>query len=220
MLPRLRERLRPPSLATAIALLALSIAVTGTAVAAAPHLFAIAGKSGGHVAKVSSAGALSTTASVAGAVRIAAPATPFSFTGLSFVDSGVSIQFGATNATLAFTGFRVSNQTNVNTSMSIYQYPETSTLCDQGTAGSRKFLGQFSVPAGQTVDEQLSTPQIVKPIPGFPDWCFINVATGPGGAAVITTYSGYVVSGTFTAAAALQANATRQDVQRVYARKR
>jgi hypothetical protein len=48
MLPRLRERLRPPSLATGIALLALSIAVTGTAVAAAPHLFAIAGKSEGH----------------------------------------------------------------------------------------------------------------------------------------------------------------------------
>jgi hypothetical protein len=136
------------------------------------------------------------------------------------VDGGASIQFNATNATLAFTGFRVSNQTGVNTSMSIYQYPESSTLCDSGNAGSRKFLGQFSVPAGQTVDEQLSTPQIIKPIPGFADWCFINFASGPGGPAVITTYSGYVVSGTFTTAAALEANATRRDAERAYAGRR
>jgi hypothetical protein len=103
--------------------------------------------------------------------------------------------------------------------MSIYQYPESSTLCDRGTAGSRKFLGQFSVPAGQTVDEQLSTPQIIKPIPGSPDWCFVNFASVPGGPAVITTYSGYVVSGTFTTAAALAPDATRRDVERAYAGK-
>ena len=49
----------------------------------------------------------------------------------------------------------------------IHLYPETSTFCgDTGTAGSRQFLGQFSVLAGQTVDEQLTTPQIVKPTPG------------------------------------------------------
>src|SRR2546423_13748030 len=93
------------------------------------------------------------------------------FPAISFPDGGATIQFAATNATLAFTGFRVANQTSVNTTMSIYQYPETSTLCNTTPPGSSKFLGQFSVPAGQTVDEQLSTPQIIKPLPGFPDWC-------------------------------------------------
>ena len=212
------RRLRAPSLPVAISLLALSIAVTGTAVAAAPQLFAIADKTGVNVAKVNTSGQLVTAAAVTGNVAIAAPKTPFSFTGPSFPDGAPTIQFAATNATLAFTGFRVANQSSVNTSLSIYQYPETSTFCDLNTnASSRKFLGQFAVPSGQTVDEQLTTAQIVKPLPGFPYWCFVTFASGPGGSVFWTTYSGYVVSGTFATSASLSANVSRKEVARAFA---
>jgi hypothetical protein len=121
---------------------------------------------------VSATGALSTSGTVSGTVSAipAAPKTPFSFPSASFTDGAVTIQFGATNATVAFTGFRVANQSSVPTTLTIYQYAEPSASCSTSPASSR-FLGQFSVPAGETVDEQRAT-----------------------------TYGGYVVSGTFSPA--------------------
>src|SRR5438309_10172006 len=110
MLRRSKWRLRPPSLPTAISLLALSIAITGTAYAAAPTLFSIADQTTpANTARVSAAGALSTTGRVSGTVYAiqGAPKTPFSFPSASFPDGGATVQFGATNATVAFTGFRV-----------------------------------------------------------------------------------------------------------------
>jgi hypothetical protein len=202
MLRRVTRRLRPPSLPTAISLLALSIAITGTAYAAGPTLFSIADHTTpANTAKVSAAGALSTAGTISGTVSAipAAPKTPFSFPSASFPDNGATIQFGTTKATVAFTGFRVANQSSVSTTMSIYQYGEQSTSCSTSPTASR-FLGQFSVPSGQTVDEQRTTPQIVKPLPGSPYWCFVTFANGPGGSAFYTTYSGYVVNGTFSPA--------------------
>jgi hypothetical protein len=202
MLRRVNLHLRRPSLPTAISLLALSIAVTGTAYAAAPTLFSIADQTTpANTAKVSATGALSTSGTVSGTVSAipAAPKTPFSFPSASFTDGGVTIQFGATNATVAFTGFRVANQSSVSTTMSIYQYAEPSASCSTSPASSR-FLGQFSVLAGETVDEQRATPQIIKPLTGSPYWCFVTFASGSTGTAFYTTYSGYVVSGTFSPA--------------------
>jgi len=150
-------------------------------------------------AKVDSNGALKTVGTVSGGnVSISAPQSAFSFPAGSFPDGGPTVQFAATNATVAFTGFRVANQSSVSTTLSIYQYPEPSTSCDLANAGARRFLGQFSVPAGETVDEQLTTPQIIKPISGSSYWCFVTFAPGPGGSIFWTTYSGYVVSGSFT----------------------
>ena len=129
----------------------------------------------------------------------APPRTPYSFPSASFTDGGATIQFGATNATVAFTGFRVANQSSVSTTLTIYQYGEPSASCSPSPASSR-FLGQFSVPAGQTVDEQRTTPQIIKPLTGSPYWCFVTFASGSGSSDFYTTYSGYVVSGTFSPA--------------------
>jgi len=78
----------------------------------------------------------------------------------------------------------------------MYELGEPSTTCDTGTS-TRRFLGTFSVPAGQTVDEQLTTPQIVKPLSGSPYWCLVTVASGTS-SGFYTTYSGYVASGSFT----------------------
>jgi hypothetical protein len=102
--------------------LALSIAITGTAYAAAPTLFSIADHTTpANIAKVSAAGALSTAGTVAGTVSAipAAPKTPFSFPSASL---------------------------------------------------------------------------------GSPYWCFVTFASGSTGSAFYTTYSGYVVSGTFSPA--------------------
>src|SRR5436309_1371756 len=145
MLRSVNRRLRPPSLPTAISLLALSIAITGTAYAAAPTVFSIADHTRpARTAKVSVAGALSTTGT--------------------------------------FTGFRVANQSAASTTVSIYEFAEPSASCSTSPATSR-FLGQFSVPNGETVDEQRTTPQIVKPLPGSPYWCFVTFASGSSGTA-------------------------------------
>jgi hypothetical protein len=200
MLHFLRPRL--PSAPMVIALIALFVAITGTAYAAAPQLFSIADHTTpANVAKVSATGALSTTGAVSGTVSAvpAAPKTPFSFPSISFADGGATTQFGATNATVAFTGFRVANHLSVSTTLSIYQYGEPAASCSTSPTSSR-FLGQFSVPAGQTVDEQRTTPQIVKPLAGSPYWCFVTFAEGSSGSSFYTTYSGYVVSGTFAPA--------------------
>lgn len=116
MLHLLRPRL--PSASIAIAMIALFVAITGTAYAAAPQLFSIADHTTpANAAKVSAAGALSTTGTVSGTVNAipAAPKTPFSFPSISFVDDGATVQFSATNAAVAFTGFRVANATSVST---------------------------------------------------------------------------------------------------------
>ena len=114
---RILKRFRPraPSLPTAISLLAL--AVTGTAYAAAPTLFSIADHTTpANTANVSPAGALT----VGGDVRLLEPKRPFSFPSISFADGNVTTQFGATKATVAFTGFRVANQLSTSTTLSIY----------------------------------------------------------------------------------------------------
>ena len=91
MLRRFRARLRPPSFATAISLLALSIALTGTAYAAAPTLFSIADHTTpANIAKVSATGQLSTTAAVSGTVLVGPPKTPFNFNGYAFGDGKAS----------------------------------------------------------------------------------------------------------------------------------
>jgi hypothetical protein len=188
-----RLHLRAPSLPTAISLLALSIASTGTAYAAAPQLFSLADQNTpSHTAVVNAAGALTVNGSVLTALR----GGSFSFPAVSFSDAAATAQFTATNATLAFTGFRVANDTSEATTLTLYEYASTSTAC--ATSGNSKFLGQFSVLAGDTVDEQLATPLIVKPIAGGAYWCFVTYASGSTGTSFYTTYSGFPISGSFS----------------------
>ena len=151
-----------------------------------------------YFAKVDSTGALKTTSTVTGGnVSISAPQSAFNFPAINNTDESPVTQFGATNATLAFTGFRVANDTSESTTLQMYEYGESSTTCASASP-THRFLGEFSVPAGQTVDEQLTTPQILKPLSGSPYWCLINYATGTSGQSFYTNYSGYIASGNFT----------------------
>jgi hypothetical protein len=173
--------------------------LVGTALATVGSIVNISDRSpSAYFAKVDANGALKTNATVTGGnVAIGAPQSAFSFPVLDFADAGPKRQFLATNATLAFTGFRVANGTGATAGLYLYQYPETSTQCDTTSTTGRKFLGAFWVQAGDTVVEQLTTPQVVKPMSGSPYWCLVAFAYGNAGQSFYTTYSGYVVSGSF-----------------------
>jgi hypothetical protein len=194
MLRRLRGRLWPPSLPAAISLLALSVAVTGTAYATAPTLFSIADHTTpANIAKVSTAGQLSTTAAVTGTVTVATPKTPFHFTAYSFGDGNATVQNSTSSATLALTSFSISNSPSAPAgTFTLYQYGETSSSCV--ATNISRFLGTWTVGAAQSYDEQLSTPLVLKPLAGASSWCLITYASQ----GFYTNYNGYVVSGSFT----------------------
>jgi hypothetical protein len=202
MLARLRPRV--PSLPTAISLLAVSIALGGTAYAATGQFVNIVDKTTtANVAKVNSAGWLS--ANISGSVTELPPKTPFSVNGLSFTDNFFTGQFAATGATIALTDLRIANGTSVGTTISVYQFPQTTTSC--GETSGAKFVGQWVVPAGQTLVEELSTPLMLKPLSSGGLWCLGTYANGGGGTGFWMNYNGYVVSGTFAAAGAPAQNA-------------
>jgi hypothetical protein len=149
-----------------------------------------------NFAKVDSSGALKTTGTVTGGnVSISAPQSAFNFPVLNNSDSVPKDQFGATNATLAFTGFRVVNKTSAQLTLALYQFPESSTGCALNVPGYR-FLGEFAVQTGDTVVEQLTTPQLLKPFGGKPYWCLVAAGAANGNQFSVN-YSGYVASGSF-----------------------
>jgi hypothetical protein len=158
-------------------------------------------------AKVDSTGALKTVGTVSGGnISISAPQSAFYFAARTVTDAGAQVHIPPTKATLAFTGFRIANETPNSTpnstTVDIYELGELSTSCDFGT-GAIRFLGSFAVLAGDTVDEQLTTPVIVKPLSGHPYWCLVVYANGfadgsGSGNPFYITYSGYAASGTFS----------------------
>jgi hypothetical protein len=196
------HRLRPrvPSLPTAISLLALSIVLGGTAYAATGQLVNIAdGTAAGNVAHVSSSGSLYTT----GTASVSAPAKPFNLNALSFTDGVFTGQFAPTTATLALTGLRISNATPNPVTYNLYRYTATGGGCS--SSGSSSFLGTWQVPAGQTVEEQVITPILIKPPAPGQAWCLgtlVSYLGGSTGHGLYANFNGYVYSGTFAAAAA------------------
>lgn len=202
---------RRPSPALVVAFIALLIALGGTAYAATATIVNIADPTTpANVAKVDATGALKTSVVGTVNVRPLQPATPFNFTALSFTDGGQTGQFAPTSATVDMTGTRVANGTAGATNVDLYEYgfASTATSCEtQASTGNRRFLGEFSVPAGQTADEQLTTPLVLKPLNTGGKWCVITFASGTNGAGFWITYNGYVGSGTFAAAAATPAAA-------------
>jgi hypothetical protein len=186
-----RTRLRAPSAATAIAFIALFVALSGTAVAVAPTVVNIADPTTPtRIAKVGPGGGLNVT----GATSMLAPGKPLNFTSISFTDGFITTQILPTSATIAVTGIRIANVTSNATNIYFQQYASDGG-CD-ATLGNR-FLGIFAVPAGQTVEEQLTTPIVLKPLAGHAEWCLASYASGNTGNGFDTTFNGYTISGTF-----------------------
>jgi hypothetical protein len=194
----MRFQLRWPSPAAVLAFIALLVALGGTALAATGTIVNIADPATpANKAKVNAAGALSTAATVPGGVAPAPPKTPFNFNGINFADANESGQMAPTTATIAMTGMRFANATPNGTDVSLYQVGVSASGCTTTSSTGQRFLGQFAIPAGQTVDEQLTTPLVLKPLSAGGPWCLVTYASGTTGSGFWSTYNGYVVSGTF-----------------------
>jgi hypothetical protein len=171
--------MRLPSPALVIACLALLLVASGVAYGAAK-----------------ATNGSSSASRSAGGQKPAPPDHPFNFSSLSFADNFATVQFTPpTTATLAFTGFRVANATANGTTVTLIQYSETGGSC--AATSTDRFLGQWSVPAGQTVEEQLTTPIVLAPLAADQSWCLITYASGSSGSGFYITYNGYLVKGTF-----------------------
>src|SRR5262245_20691287 len=127
-LTRQRVALAGLFLLAGVGLASLLSPLIGTALATVGQTVNISDKSAAaNFAKVTPAGELKTIGTVTGGnVYISAPQSAFNFPALSFTDNLPEPQFSATNATLAFTGFRIAAPA-VGTVVAMYQFGETST---------------------------------------------------------------------------------------------
>jgi hypothetical protein len=161
---------------TAISLLALSIAVTGTAWAATGQLVNIADPTAaGNIAKVDSTGALKTTAP---ATPPQPPAKPLTRWALLYIGDNTVI--APTSGTVAIGRIGASNygkQYNGSTmQVTVRQAGDTG---DGTCGGTRVTLATYDANPGQTVVDGLPTPLVLKPMTGYPRWCLIATATLP-----------------------------------------
>jgi hypothetical protein len=198
-----RVRGRAPSLPTAISLLALAIVLTGTAFAATGQIVNIADPSNAaHVAKVDVNGALRTSST---------PVQPFAGS-TSLTANSLAQITPPTTATVAFTRFLASNLADSSLhaafQISIYQFGGSGGTCN----GTSKWLASYDVSPSSTVVDALPSPLVLKPLTGYPQWCLEAVATlsdNPGSYYLPHfAWNGYVVSGTFSGAAAAQGPST------------
>jgi hypothetical protein len=200
------RKLWPPSSAMGVSLLALAIALGGTAFAATATLVTISNKSGTHVAIVDASGALSTTA------RGAPPDEPFR--GFQYLFTGSNQQLIApTKATIALTDFIVGNTFDQYTNA-----PARVTLTQLGSASSAdcnsptfaKTIAISYVNAGQSTQVIFPNGHVLEPAASGQYWCLVATAylKGSPGSYYLPeiSYGGYVVKGTFTAPLAVAAN--------------
>jgi hypothetical protein len=196
-----RFRGRRPSLPTALALLALSIALTGTAFAATGQLVNIVDPGNpAQAAKVDSSGALRTSLN---GNRLLAPPTPFAAS-TSLTANVLTPLTSPTSATLAFTRFEASNLADsvlhAAFQISLYQVAGSANTCN----GPVTWLVSYDVSPSDTVVDSLPTALTLKPPAGFTQYCLEALATlsnNPGSYYLPhIAWSGYVVSGTFNGA--------------------
>lgn len=211
MVRRAFGRLRPPSLSTAISLLALSIVVTGTAWAATGQIVNIAdGTSAGNIARVGGDGSLK-TAVTSGNVGVAVPKTQFQHS--FFVGEGANTVIGPTKATLALSRVLVSNHgagsLRHDVRVQLEQRASNGTACD----GINRTLAGYDTKPNSTVIDPLPTPMQLKPYGGASHWCLqasVIIVDDSGGYYLPTVgLHGHVVSGTYSGAARPEATGAR-----------
>jgi hypothetical protein len=202
-------RLRRPSPGMVVALLALFVALGGTALAATGTIVNIADpRTAANVAKVDATGALKTagTATVGGSVAETPPRSPFF--GHAFVlTSSTRTLIAANKATVALTRLLFENhydQTNsAVANLVLLLQGGNATTCD-GSSGTKE-IGSYDVPAGQTLADVMGSPIVLKPLVAGDVWCLTAQATlqsNPGGYFLPNVaFSGYVAAGTLPAGA-------------------
>jgi len=225
MRPLLRHALtRRPSLPTAIALLALAVATTGTAAAATGQLVNISDPTtAANVARVDAAGALKTTTSGTVSARPTPPASTFDTFGsiTNFYKNGSQylVITPATSATVAITRLLYTNGITNTNDWEVFVYYETipsGGTCKAFSAG-HKFIAHVNVKAHDSLVDALPSPVVLKPKTGSPQWCLV-AGGGPTQASASTTdgalfdisVTGFVVSGAFAPATARATDQSKQ----------
>jgi hypothetical protein len=187
-----------------VALLALVVAGTGTAVAATSTTTISDPTNSSYVAHVNSSGQLQ----VSGPVSVSAPGVPFLTT--AFIEnfnedsSGFQLALGPTLATLGLTQITLVDPASNAEPWSeyLFQVPATSsTACGTVPSASLHRVGTLEAAPGTDDESNLTPPYVVKPLTGNQYYCILAAAepdTGSGSNTddVITTIRGYVLSGT------------------------
>lgn len=157
------SRLRAPSAGVVLALVALSVALGGTAVATAPTIVNIADPAApARKAHVDVNGNLKTA--VSGVVGPTVPNTPVSGSGAIGNTTQRTTVIAQSNSTLALTRLSIDNfydQTGgAAVHVSLIKFDGTTT-CDPGTGFTS--VGVYDVPAGTTYAEPMQSPIVLKP---------------------------------------------------------
>lgn len=203
----LLKHLRAPSPALVVALVALAAALGGTAVAATNAVTIADPTTPANKAAVSANGALQ----VGGTLAPTAPKG--SFFGFQGGDPGTSATLIARNkATVALTRLSFENPydqaNNAAVRFVVIQAAGSGTTCD-GT-GAFNVVGTYAVPAGQSFEDEPSTPIVLKPLPSSSTWCLLlNVGINGNPSPHSTpfaSFSGYTVSGSLPAGAVQATN--------------
>jgi hypothetical protein len=194
------SKLRAPSAGVALAVIALSVALGGTAVATAPTIVNIADPAApAHRAHVDGNGNLK--ASVSGVVGPAVPTTPIYGSGaIGSVGTSVAI-IPSNSSTIALTRLSIDNfydQTGgAAVHVALTKFDGT-TACQPST-GFRS-VGVYDVPAGTTYAEPMQSPIVLKPVNPGGVWCLVAQFAVQGDPisyfVPIVSWSGYVTAGT------------------------
>ena len=182
-----------PSTGTILGIVALFVALGGTAAATTSTLVNIADPvSPTHKARVDATGAL----------RTSEPLPARTFLGHAYLSkSATNTLIGANHATVALTRLDLANyfdQTNRATvDVRLFEQSGDTTVCN-GSSGS-KSVGTYEVPAGQTVSIAMQSPIVLKPLVTNDVWCLlasVAVQGGPGSYFLPeASYNGYVAVG-------------------------
>jgi hypothetical protein len=197
-----RGRLRLPAPSMVVALIALVIALGGTAVAATGTVVNIAdGHTATRLATVDVSGALKTVGSVtSGFVGPMAPKYPF-FGKIFLSSAGTNPAITANKSVVALTRIVIDNyygQTaNAAIQVSLFELGGNATTCD-GTSGSRP-IGIYDVQAGTSFSDSMQSPIVLQPLQPNTVWClnaFVSVQGSPGSYFLpALSISGYTSSG-------------------------
>lgn len=182
-----------------ISLLALAVAGTGTAVAATNSVTIADSTTPTRLAKVDTSGRLLTSTSgavtVTGKVAQAAPAAPVSRSVEAATGASVALTAPST-ATLAVSTITFANlgPDVLNAQMAQRSMSSGQTACAGGTTTAKLTV---VVPAGATVSVPMTSPLVIAPASGGTT-CLSLVAAGATDSSLFVSYTGYVVSGTYT----------------------
>jgi hypothetical protein len=191
------RRLRPPSTGTAIGLLALSIAVTGTAFAATGQLVNIAdGTTAANVAKVDPTGALNTTNVPS---RNQFREFAYAYDGLTTITPTTSASLALDRVVISQAGDNGAGHNNA--AVTLYVRGASAGNCNGSLAST---IGAYNVHANDTVVDNFTVPMRLKAPAGSTQYCIAASSsvfdTAGQGVWLVprVTISGHVLSGTYS----------------------